>query len=551
MTYEDLANIIFPNIDKTVDDYRKIYSKRKLEEGQNVTRFAPSPTGFMHIGNFVPCVMDYVLAKNSNGVFYLRNEDTDQSREVDGALQVIIDILENYKLTPDEYEINGKIIGNYGPYRQSERKEIYHAFIKELIKKGRAYPCFMSKEEMDDVRKLQESAKLRIGIYGEYSKYRDYPIEKAIERIKNGEKFVIRFKSMGDFNKKFVFHDLVRGDIEFPENDQDQVIMKSDNLLPTYHFAHVVDDYLMGTTHVVRGEEWLSSVPLHIELFSAFGFETPKYIHNSLILKKDGDTVRKISKRKDPEASMSYYDELGYPPLAVIEAVMTIANSNYEEWHTENPDKMFYEFPFNPEKISSSGAFFDLEKLDNIAKNYISSLSANEVYENLCCWAKKYDEEFYNLIVKYKDYMISVLNIEREVEKPRKDIACYSQIKDLFYYMFDEYFFNDNTYDGVSKEYKTDGLREYFNECYNKDDSEEEWFNNLKEFASHYGYTANRKEYKENPDKFNGTVAKFCEIIRVMLTKSNMSPNLYDILKLMDNDRIEKRLDLFLEYLSK
>ena len=398
MTNKDLADLIFPNLEHDVEYYEKLYPERNLPEGAYVTRFAPSPTGYMHIGNFMSTTIDYVLAKNTNGVFYLRNEDTDKAREISDAVEKIIDTLKEYEMVPDEYEFNNKIVGNYGPYIQSERIEIYHTFIKKLIEMGRAYPCFCSKESLDELRKNQEEKKMRTGYYGRYAKCRNLSIEEAITRIKNGESYVIRFKSMGNYDKKFVFDDLVKGRIEFPENDQDTVIMKSDNFLPTYHFAHLVDDHLMHTTHVVRGEEWLSSVPLHIELFKTFGYKVPKYIHIPLIMKQDGDIKRKISKRKDPEASMSFYREKGYPSLAVIESIMTIINSNYEEWHNANPDKTFIDFKFSPKKMSSSGALYDLEKLNNISRNYISKLTKDEVYNGLLKWTKEYDKEFYEIM---------------------------------------------------------------------------------------------------------------------------------------------------------
>ncbi len=549
MDYQKLADLLFPNV-PTREEIEQRYPKRNQKEGEAVTRFAPSPTGFVHIGNFMSCLTDYILAKTTNGIFYLRNEDTDKSREVDTAVEKIMELLNTYNILPDEYQYKGETHGEYGPYIQSERKEIYQAFIKDLIKKGRAYPCFCTKEKLNETREIQEVNKERIGYFGSYAKCRDLTLEEIEEKIKAGIPYVIRFRSLGDYNNRFVFDDLVRGSIEFPENDQDAIIMKSDVALPTYHFAHAVDDYLMQTTHVVRGEEWLSSVPLHIELFEAIGATPPKYIHNPLILKKDGEKVRKISKRKDPEASMSYYEEMGYPTYSVIEALMTIINSNYEEWHTENPDKTFLDFPFSPKKMSTSGAFFDLEKLNNISKEYFAKLTAEEIYEGLLEYTKKYDLEFFEIISKNKDYTINILNIERNTEKPRKDIAKYKDIKELFWYMYEEYFYQGNPYKDVTEGYKLDGISEYFEECYNKEDTEEEWFSNLKAFAEKYKYTSSRKDYKANPENYNGTVAKFCEIVRVIITTSNMSPNLYDLLQLLGLEEIKKRIELFKNYLQ-
>ena len=550
MTNKELADLIFPNITKTPEDYEKMYPERNLGEGAKVVRFAPSPTGFMHIGNMMSATINYVLAKSSGGIFYLRNEDTDQARSVEGAVEFIHHVLSHYDIYPDEYEFEGKTVGNYGPYIQSERMEIYHAFIKYLITIGRAYPCFLTSDELNEIREYQSKSKKRIGIYGRYAKFRDVSNEEKAERIKDGEKFTIRFRSEGDFNKKFIFEDLTKGKIEMPENDIDVPIMKSENLLPTYHFAHVVDDHLMRTTHVVRGEEWMSSVPLHYDLFKTFGYKMPKYIHTSLILKKDGDTIRKISKRKDPEALMFYYEEKGYPTLAVLDAVLTIANSNFEEWRTNNPDKPFYEFPFSPKKMSSSGALFDLDKLDNISKNYISKMSASELYEEYLAWAKKYNEHVYELISKYKEDTITFLNIERETKKPRKDYENYISIFPKTWYIYDEEWDKELKYDFAKitdKEEIKAIMDDYLNNYYNESDTEEVWFNKIKELCDKMGYASNMKEYKENPDHFKGNVADFTTAMRVVLTTSSMTPNLYDIMKLLEKTRMLKRLNIFTE----
>ena len=549
MTNKDLANIIFPDVTKTIDDYKNIYPKRNLNEGEKVTRFAPSPTGFMHLGGFYQAIIDYVLAKNSNGIFYLRNEDTDQKREVKEAVELIMKTLNHYGIKPDEYEYEGKIVGNYGPYIQSERKEIYHTFIKYLIEIDRAYPCFCTKEEVEEIRKKQEKYKARIGYYGRYAKCRNLSIEEKIEKIKNGEEYVIRFKSLGYNEKRFFLEDLVRGTLSLPENDQDIVIMKSSDRLPTYHFAHFVDDYLMGTTHVVRGEEWLPSVPIHIELFKAFDAKPPKYIHTPLIVKKEGNSVRKLSKRKDPEATMSYYEENGYPTLAVIESLMTIINSNYEEWHDKNPEKSYLEFPFSPKKMSSSGgALYDIEKLNNISKNIISKMSAKEVYSDLYNWSKKYDEEFFDLISKYEEYTTNILNIEREQKKPRKDYENYKAIKPQIWYMYDELFEKEEKeYDFLNIKDKEEIkliLNTYINKYYSDDDDKDTWFNKVKELSEELGYASNMKEYKENPNKFKGNVADVSTVIRVAVTTSSMTPDLYEILKLLGKERIKKRINL-------
>lgn len=547
MTNKDLADLIFPNLEHDVEYYEALYPERNLKEGEKVTRFAPSPTGYLHIGGFFQALIDYVLAKNSNGIFYLRNEDTDKAREVDTAVELIMKTLNQYGLVPDEYEYEGKIVGEYGPYIQSERKEIYHAYIKRLIEIGRAYPCFCTREELNEMRQKQEERKKRTGYYGSYAKCRKLSVEEQIEKIKANTPYVIRFRSNGDFDNKIVFEDLVKGRLSLSENDIDDVIMKSDNMLPTYHFAHVVDDHLMHTTHVVRGEEWLPSVTKHIEMFKAFGFKPPKYIHTPLIIKRDGDSVRKISKRKDPEASMSYYTEKGYPEEAVIEALMTIINSNYEEWHTSNPDKTFRDFTFSPKKMSSSGALFDLEKLNNISRDVISKMTKEELLERSLNWANKFDEELKELIEKDKEYYMNIINIERCQKKPRKDYETYSDIKKYIWYMYDELFIKeDKTYEfnGIDIEEVRNVLKTYFDKYYDASFDKDTWFNKMKEAAEEMGYCANMKEYKLNPDNYKGSIADFSMIIRVALTTKTTTPDLYEIMKLLGTDRIKERIAL-------
>lgn len=544
MTNKDLANAIFPNINKTVDDYIKLYPKRDLKEGACVTRYAPSPTGFMHIGNLMSALIDFVIARQSGGVFYLRNEDTDKKREVEGAVELIMDTLKHYDMCPDEYEYDGKIVGKYGPYIQSERKEIYQAFMKHLIEIGRAYPCFCTSEELSEMRENQEAMKVRTGYHGRFARCSRLSVDEAIEKINAGEKFVLRFRSNGNFENKFEFDDLRQGKLFLNENDIDEVIMKSENMLPTYHFAHVVDDTLMHTTHVVRGEEWLPSAPKHIQMFEAFGFEAPKYIHTPLIMKKDGDSLRKISKRKDPEALMSYYDELGYPAIAVIESLMTIINSNYEEWHTAHPDEKFTSFCFSADKMSTSGALYDLMKLDDISKNIISKMTKEEVYTESLNWAKKHSESLTNIIEKDKEYYEAIINIEREQEKPRKDIAKWSDIESLIWYMYDD------IYDTKEKEYEwkkitdKEEIKKILNIYLDKyiDLSDKDiWFNNIKLMCDELGYASNMKEYKKNPDNFKGNVADVSTVLRVALTSKSMTPDLFTIMNILGIDRIKDR----------
>lgn len=543
MDYKKLADLLFPNV-PTREEIEVQYPKRNLKEGAVVTRFAPSPTGFVHMGSLLTAYVNDLISKQSNGVFILRIEDTDQKREVENGVEGIIRDLDDYRIHIDEGACIG---GNYGPYVQSERKEIYIAFIKDLIQKGLAYPCFCTAEELADIREMQELNKERIGYFGSYSKCKNLNLEEIQEKLEKQIPFVIRLNSQGDFSKQHKYNDLVKGEVNYFENDMDIVILKSDNFLPTYHFAHAVDDYLMGTTHVIRGDEWLSSLPVHLQLFETLGVTPPQYAHISPVMKNDEGVIRKLSKRKDPEASVNFYQEQGIPVEVVKLYLKTLINTNFEEWYLAGNNEKFV---FTFDKMPTSGSLFDVEKLKSISKEYFARLTAEEIYEGLLEYTKKFDQQFYEIIHKYKDYTIAVLNIERNTEKPRKDITSFSDIKKLFWYMYDEYFFTNNPYEVVKEQYKLDGISEYFQECYNKEDSEEEWFMHLKEFAEIYKYTSSRKDYKQNPDNYNGTVAKFCEIIRVMITTSNMSPNLYDLLQLLEKERIEKRLNLFIEHLK-
>jgi len=544
MTYKDLADLIFPNITKTVADYEKMYPQRNLPEGAMVTRFAPSPTGFVHMGSLLASFISSKAAKDTNGVFYLRIEDTDQKREVPNGIEGIVNDLNNFKIKIQEGALSRtEELGNYGPYIQSDRKEIYHAFIKHLLEQGLAYPCFCTEEQIEETRQMQEATKSRIGYYGRYAVCRNIKLEDAYNRIKNGDKYIIRLKSPGYFEKKVIVNDLVKGKIEFPENDLDIVIMKSDGL-PTYHFAHLVDDHLMRTTHITRGDEWVSSLPIHIQLFQVFGFEPPKYAHLSPIMKQDGDTKRKLSKRKDPEAAMSYYSSLGIPVEAVHLYLMTIANTNFEAWYDQNKDKTIDDFKFDFKKISSSGALFDTEKLINISRNYISFLKAEEVYDRLLTWAKEYDEEFAKILTNHKEYSINIFSIERYQKKPRKDYESWSSIKKNVWYMYDELFTNVN-YDFQkitdSEEIKKI-LTTYLEKYYHEDDDKDTWFNNIKLLSEELAYCTNMKEYKENPDKFKGSVADVSTVIRVALTSSSMTPDLYELMKLLGKEKITERI---------
>ena len=545
MTKKDLADLMYPSVTMTREELEIKYPERNLKEGAVVSRFAPSPTGFVHMGSLLTAFVESKVPKDTDGVFYLRIEDTDGKRSVENGVQGIIDDLKNFNIKIDEGVISEtEEIGNYGPYTQSKRVDIYNTYAKYLVENNLAYPCFCSPEELDEIRNKQEVNKERIGYYGKYAKCRCLSCDEAYDRIKNGEKYVLRIKSNGDYSKKIVLNDLVRGKIEFPENDIDSVLIKSDGI-PVYHFAHAIDDHLMHTTHVLRGEEWISSYPLHYELFKILGFKIPKYAHLGLVMKiDDNGTRRKLSKRKDPEAAVSYYHEKGVPIEAVKLYLMTIANSNFEEWLNQNQDKTIDDFKFDFKKMSASGSLFDLEKLLNISKNYISKLSKEEVYDNLSKWASIYDKDFYQLITKYEDYTKEVLNIEREQKKPRKDYASYSDIKGQVFYMFDE-LYNPESYEWGSitdKEEINKILKLYIDKYYDVSDKEV-WFNNIKLLCDELGYASNMKDYKNNPENYKGSVADVSTVLRVVITSKSMTPDLYEIMRLLGKERIQYRIE--------
>ena len=541
MTNKDLADLLYPNITKTIADLEKMYPIRNLPDNAEVCRFAPSPTGRMHMGNLYASFIPEVVAKQTNGIFILRIEDTDSKRAIENGIQLIIDDLEHYNYIINEHPIKG---GDYGPYIQTERKEIYHTVAKYLVSIGRAYPCFCSEDDLEKMREYQEAKKDRIGYYGHYAKCRNLSYEEIKKHIDNGDKWVLRLKSMGDFNKKVIFKDLVKGTIEMPENDIDQVLIKSDGI-PPYALAHVCDDHFMRITTVTRDDSYISSVPYHLELWNACGFKIPKFAHLLPLNIKEGNTIRKISKRKDPTAAVSFYHEKGIPVEAIKLYFATIMNSTFEEWYLQNPNKSYRDFEFSFNKMSKSGPLFDLEKVMNISKKYLSRLSASEVYNNLLIWAKEFDFEFANLITKYKDYTIAILNIEREQKKPRKDFSCYSEIKSYIWYMYDELFTNIHyewqNIDDIDT-IKTI-LFDYIDNYYNDFDDKETWFNKMKELSEKYGYCPNIKEYKENPNKYKGSIIDVSMVLRVALTTKTMTPDLYEIMRLLGKVRIKSRFD--------
>ncbi len=543
MNYKDLADLIFPDV-KGVEYYQEKYPKRNLPEGAIVTRIAPSPTGFVHVGSLYQALVARKVATQTNGVFFLRIEDTDQKREIENGTTEIVTSFKEFDIIPDEgMTSETEEVGNYGPYKQSLRKDIYQSFAKYLIEQGKAYPCFCEAEELDEMRQKQEGAKIRPGYYGVWAKCRKLSVEEMVEKIKAGEKYIIRFKSPGREDKKIKHHDVVKGNVDFPENDQDIVIIKADGL-PTYHFAHAIDDHLMGTTHVIRGDEWLSSVPLHIQLFTELGFKLPKYVHISPIMKNDDGNKRKLSKRKDPEAAVSYYAEEGIPADAVKEYLLNIANSNFENWRRANPDKDMSEFELQLNKMSVSGALFDMVKLLDVSKIVISKYSAQKVYDMAYEWAKKYDQELVEMLDN-KEYALKVLGIERGNAKPRRDIAKWSDVKENIIYLFDKFYENKEEYPLqkiADKEEAKQMITAYSNEFYHVEDDKDTWFNRMKELAEKFGYAKEVKEYKQNPDAYKGHVGDVSTLIRVALTKRTNTPDMYEIMKVLGKEEVIKRL---------
>lgn len=540
---ERLAQLMFPNITKTPADYEEIYPVRNLSKNARVTRFAPSPTGYMHIGNMFSCLIDRLAAATQDSVFMLRIEDTDKKREVEGAIEKITDGLSAFGIFPTEGVVaTDKETGAYGPYKQSMRKDIYQSFAKSLVLKGFAYPCFCTEEELNALRERQEKEGANPGYYGKYASCRNLGIEEIEEKIKAGMPYTVRLRSDGDENKKIFVEDQIKGKIEMPENIQDLVLLKTDGI-PTYHFAHAVDDHLMRTTHVVRGDEWISSLPLHIQLFKLLGYKPPKFAHISPIMKLDNGNKRKLSKRKDPEAGVTFYIEQGFPADGVIEYLMTLANSNFEDWRKANPTADKYSFPFSFKKMSSSGALFDMLKLNDICKNVISLMSAEEVYNNTVKWAKEYDSELFELFDKNPEYAKTVLNIDRETPKPRKDIVKWSDVKDYVSYFYDELYENKPTLpENVNSEDAVAVLSAY-EKVFDENDDKDTWFAKIKDICEPLGFTPNVKEYKKNPEAYKGHVGDVSTVIRVAVTGRANTPDLHAILAVLGKDRVIARID--------
>lgn len=545
--FKELAQLLFPNITKAPQDMEDMYPPRALKEGARVTRFAPSPTGFLHFGNLFTCMVSYKTAKTTDGVFYVRVEDTDQKRKVDGAIDVMLKGLSVYGINADEGVVGDeKEIGDYGPYYQSARVEIYQTYAKALVEQGLAYPCFCSADELDEIRTAQENESIK-GYWGKWAKCRDLSFEQIKANIDSGMSWTLRLKSPGDLEKKCYFDDMIKGKIEMPENVQDVVLLKSDGI-PTYHFAHAVDDHLMRTTHVVRGDEWISSVPIHLQLFKVLGFKPPKYAHVSPIMKEENGGKRKLSKRKDPEAAVTYYAEEGYPQESVNEYMMTLANSNFEDWRRMNKTEPIEKFPFNLKKMSVSGALFDIVKLTDVSKNVISVMPAEKVFELAYAWAKEYQPQLAELFAQDEAKATAILNIDREGKKPRKDIAKWSDVLDYVSYMYDETFVPNYELNGNATPSLAVKVIEEYLKVVNLDDDKDAWFGRMKEVCPLVGCTPNVKEYKAEPENFEGHVGDVSTIIRVALTGRTNTPDLFAITALLGEDTVKARLNSALNH---
>ena len=542
---QKIADLLFPEVSAVPQDLEEKYPPRALPEGARVTRFSPSPTGYLHIGGLFGALADYMTAKATGGVFYLRIEDTDKKREIEDGVSGILEGLRAFGITPDE-GVTGfdSETGAYGPYTQSKRVEIYHIVAKDLVRRGLAYPCFCTADELTALREQQEKDGALIrGYFGKYAKCRDLSDEEIEANLRAGKPYVLRFRSDGDENRRVRFDDIVRGKIEFPENIIDEVLLKSDGV-PTYHFAHVCDDHFMRTTHVLRGEEWLSSVPKHIALFKACGFRAPKYAHTPLVLKIDEQdgTKRKISKRKDPEAAVSYFVDSGYPKEALIEYLMTLLNSNFEDWRRANPEADIYSFPFNLKKMSVSGALFDLAKLNDISKTVISRMDAQTVFDRTLEWAKTYDAEYAALLENDPQKALGMMALDRGGKKPRKDIAMWSQVRSYFSYMYPALYEKDYTLpENISAADAAAILHDY-SEVWSPADEKDVWFEKIKALCAPHGFTPNVKEYKQNPAAFKGHVGDVSTVIRIAVTGRTNTPDLCTILQLLGEETVHARL---------
>ena len=547
MDYKALANLLFPNVTETPEEVEAHFPARNLPEGAVVSRMAPSPTGFVHLGNLVQGTISERMSHQSGGVLFLRVEDTDAKREVAGAVEVLIDTLEHYGISFDEGATHDGDKGIYGPYRQRQRASIYHVFAKKLVEEGQAYPCFCTEEELTAMREKQEAQKVNFGYYGEFALWRDRSLEDIQAQLDAGNPWVLRFRSTGSIENQFKFDDLVKGKLTITENDIDHVLLKSDGI-PTYHFAHAVDDHLMKTTHVVRGDEWMATLPFHIQLFKALGFKLPKYVHIGPLMKMDGTSKRKLSKRKDPELALTYYKAEGFPIAAVKEYIMTILNSNFEDWGRANPDASLDDFKFSPKKLNPAGSLFDYAKLTDVSKNVISKMDAETVYTLLTEWAQEFDADFGDKLAADAEFATKILAIGRGGKKPRKDLAVWKDAKDYMGFFYDEYLEAPVFNEKFSADTVKTALSKFL-EKFDIADDASAWFEKVKEITNEMGFTTDMKAYKADPDAFPGTVADISTFIRQAATGKTNSPDLYTVMQILGYDRTVARIKAVMESL--
>ena len=540
MDHNKLADLLFPDVTEVPDDMEKRFPQRELPENACVTRIGPSPTGFVHLGNLYNAIIGERLAHQSGGVFYLRIEDTDSKREVEGAVETVINAMSYFGVHFDEGAVADGDNGSYGPYRQRQRKDIYHVFAKYLVQQGKAYPCFMTAEEIDAIREQQTANKENPGVYGKYAKYRDLPIEEVKAALDAGKEWVLRFRGV-ETDEYFTVEDAVRGKLEMPRNNMDFVLLKSDGI-PTYHFAHVVDDHLMHSTHVIRGEEWLSSLPMHVELFNTLGWKQPVYCHTATLMKMDGSSKRKLSKRKDPELALSYYQQEGISQDAVWEFLRTLLNSNYEEWRLANPEADYRDFPYSLSKMSISGALVDLDKLRDISKNVICRMSAQEVYDKWLEWCREYNDEYAQLITKYPERTLAALNVGRGGAKPRRDLETWKQACDFMSFYYDEKF---TVTDEMPPECDEETRKLFFEKylaSYDHNDDSSAWFTKVKAITEELGFAVKPKDYKKNPEQFRGSIVHITNMLRIALTGHANAPDIWEVSHVLGEEITRARL---------
>jgi len=541
MDYNQLAELLFPGIKGTVAELEEKFPPRDLPAGANVTRIGPSPTGFIHLGNLYNAVIGERLAHQSNGVFFLRIEDTDAKREVAGAVSTILEMMHFFGVEFDEGATIDGDNGAYGPYRQRQRKDIYQTVAKQLVQMGKAYPCFCTEEELTAMREQQQADKLNFGYYGAFAKCRSLTMEDIQAKLDAGLPFVLRFRSSGNIERHNAVQDGIRGELQVPENDQDFVLLKSDGI-PTYHFAHVVDDHLMRTTHVVRGEEWLATLPMHVELFDTLGWQRPLYCHTAQLMKMDGETKRKLSKRKDPELALAYYQSEGYLPEAIWEYLLTVLNSNYEEWRLENPDTPLNDFPFTTEKMSTSGALFDLVKLQDISKDVLCGMPADKVYDGLLEWCLAYDAEFAELLSADRAYAELILALGKEGDRPRKDLVTWRQAVEFLSFYYDERFKIEDAYpENVDAAMRKEILQRYLDGLDFADDNDT-WFGKVRAICEELNFALQPKKYKKNPELYAGSIVDVSNTIRVATTGRSNSPDLWQISCALGEERCKARI---------